>query len=50
MTTVTTLIHSRFPYHSRSVLLQKPRPHGDHICIHVYVDVLHGGQVVLRTD
>jgi hypothetical protein len=50
MTTLTTLTHSRYPYQSRSVLLHEPQPHDDHICVHVYIDVLHEGQVVVHAD
>jgi hypothetical protein len=50
MTTVTTRTHFRCPYQSCSVLLHEPQPHADHICVHVYVDVLHKCQVLVRSD
>jgi hypothetical protein len=50
MTTLTTLTHSRCPYQSRSVLLHKLHPHGGHINVHVYVDVLYECQVLMHAD
>jgi hypothetical protein len=50
MTTVTTRTHLRCPYQSRSLLLREPRPHSDHIGIHIYVDVHHECQVLVRAD
>jgi hypothetical protein len=39
-----------FPYPYSSVLLHEPWPHGNHICIHINVDVLHQCQVVVHAD
>jgi hypothetical protein len=47
---VSTLTHSCCPYQSPSVLLHEPQPHDDHICVHIYIDVLHEGQVIVRAD
>jgi hypothetical protein len=47
---VSTLTHSRCSYPSRSDLLCKPRPHVDHINVHIYIDVLHEDQVVVHAD
>jgi hypothetical protein len=50
MTIVTTRTHFRCLYQSLSLLLREPRPHGDHIGIHIYVDVLHECQVLMHSD
>jgi hypothetical protein len=50
MTTVTTQTHFHCSYQFRSVLLHEPQPHGDHIGIQVYVDVLHECQMLVRAD
>jgi hypothetical protein len=45
-----TQIHSRFLYPYPSFLLHESRPQGDHIYVHVHVDVLHRRQVVFNAD
>jgi hypothetical protein len=50
MTTVTTRTHFRYPYQSHSLLLREPQPHDDHISVHIYVDVLHEYQLLVRAD
>jgi hypothetical protein len=50
MTIVTTRTHFCCLYQSRSLLLHEPRHHCDHINVHIYVDVLHEYQVLIRAD
>jgi hypothetical protein len=50
MDTATHIYSDCCPYPPRSVLLHEPWPHGDHICVHVYIDVFHERQVVMLAD
>jgi hypothetical protein len=46
----STLIHSHFLYLYPSFMMHKSQPHGDHIYIHIYIDVLHERQVAVYAD
>jgi hypothetical protein len=50
-----TMVHIEFPLHSiaipyPSALQHEGRSHANHICVPVYIDVLHECQVVLHAD
>jgi hypothetical protein len=50
MTTVTNRTYFQCPYQSRSVLLHESHPHGDHIGIHIDINVLHKCQVLMHAN